>query len=69
MISSNALEHARTRTRTTHKNTTSLLLLPALLIVWTYRDPRELVLALKLTSFGALSWGLIIGWGFNRFLL
>jgi 1,4-dihydroxy-2-naphthoate octaprenyltransferase len=46
-----------------------LLLLPALLIVWTYRDPRELVLALKLTSFGALSWGLIIGWGFNRFLL
>jgi len=46
-----------------------LLLLPALLIVWTYRDPRELVLALKLTSFGALSWGLVIGWGFNRFLL
>jgi 1,4-dihydroxy-2-naphthoate octaprenyltransferase len=46
-----------------------LMLLPALLIVWTYREPRELILALKLTSLGALAWGLIIGWGFNRFLL
>lgn len=46
-----------------------LLLLPALLIVWTYREPRELILALKLTSFGALAWGALVGWGFSRFLL
>jgi 1,4-dihydroxy-2-naphthoate octaprenyltransferase len=46
-----------------------LLLLPATLIVWTYRHPRELVLALKLTSFGALIWGVLVGWGFHAFLL
>jgi 1,4-dihydroxy-2-naphthoate octaprenyltransferase len=46
-----------------------LMLLPALLIVWTYRDPRELILALQLTSFGALAWGLVVGWGFSRFML
>ena len=46
-----------------------LLLVPALLIVWTYREPRELILALKLTSFGALAWGVLVGWGFSRFLL
>jgi 1,4-dihydroxy-2-naphthoate octaprenyltransferase len=46
-----------------------LMLLPALLIVWTYRDPRELILALKLTSFGALAWGVLVGWGLSRFLL
>ena len=45
------------------------VLLPALLIVWTYRDPRELILALKLTSFGALAWGVMVGWGLSRFLL
>jgi 1,4-dihydroxy-2-naphthoate octaprenyltransferase len=45
------------------------MLLPALLIVWTYRDPRELILALKLTSFGALAWGVLVGWGLSRFLL
>ena len=46
-----------------------LLLLPAVLIVWTYRQPSELVLALKLTSFGALVWGVVAGWGLHAFLL
>jgi 1,4-dihydroxy-2-naphthoate octaprenyltransferase len=46
-----------------------LLLLPAVLIVWTYRQPSELVLALKLTSFGALVWGVLAGWGLHAFLL
>jgi 1,4-dihydroxy-2-naphthoate octaprenyltransferase len=45
------------------------LLIPAVLIVWTYRDPRELILALKLTSLGALTWGVTAGWGLSRFLL
>ena len=46
-----------------------LLLLPAVLIVWTYRQPAELVLALKLTSLGALVWGVVGGWGLHAFLL
>lgn len=46
-----------------------LLLLPAVLIVWTYRQPSELVLALKLTSVGALVWGVLAGWGLHAFLL
>jgi len=45
------------------------LLIPAVLIVWTYRQPRELVLALKLTSFGALAWGALVGWGLHTFLI
>lgn len=44
------------------------LLLPATLIVWTYRHPSELILALKLTSFGALTWGVLVGAGLSRFI-
>lgn len=46
-----------------------LILIPAVLIVWTYRHPSELVLALKLTSFGALTWGVLGGWGLHTFLI
>jgi 1,4-dihydroxy-2-naphthoate octaprenyltransferase len=46
-----------------------LLLLPAVLIVCTYSHPRELVLALKLTSFGALAWAALASWGLHNFLL
>lgn len=45
------------------------MLIPAVLIVWTYRHPSELVLALKLTSFGALAWGVLVGWGLHTFLI
>ena len=41
-----------------------LAALPALLIVWTYRTPRELVTCLALTSFTALLWAVFIGWAF-----
>ena len=41
-----------------------LLLLPAVLIVWTYRQPRELVVALSLTSLGSLAYGALLFWAF-----
>lgn len=36
--------------------------LPAILIVWTYRQPKELVLALGLTSLTALAWAGAFYW-------
>ena len=45
---------------------TILFLLPALLIVWTYRSPRELVTALKIVSAAALIYGLGLGLGLAR---
>lgn len=41
-----------------------LLVLPAILIVWTYRRPRELVIALALTSFASLAYSAILLWSF-----
>ena len=41
-----------------------LLLGPALLIVWTYRKPAELVVALGLTSLGSLGYGAILAVAF-----
>ena len=38
--------------------------IPATLIVATAKQPKELILALKLTSFAALAYGLFLGWGF-----
>lgn len=38
-----------------------LALAPAVLIVWTYRAPRELVTALALTSLGSLVYGAALG--------
>ncbi len=43
-----------------------LFLLPAILIVWTYRSPRELVTALKIVSAAALIYGLGLGLGLAR---
>jgi 1,4-dihydroxy-2-naphthoate octaprenyltransferase len=44
-------------------------LLPTILIVFTYRSPRELVTALKLLSAGATFYGLLLSYGlFNLFL-
>jgi 1,4-dihydroxy-2-naphthoate polyprenyltransferase len=44
----------------------SLLLLgPALLIVWMYGKPQELVIALSLTSLGALAYGALLFWAFS----
>ena len=40
-----------------------LLVLPVTLIVATAKSPRELILALKLTSMAALAYGLLLGWG------
>ncbi|NLT27385.1 MAG: 1,4-dihydroxy-2-naphthoate polyprenyltransferase [Microbacteriaceae bacterium] len=40
-----------------------LLLVPALLIAWTGTTPKEQILALKLTSFGALAWALLMAAG------
>jgi 1,4-dihydroxy-2-naphthoate octaprenyltransferase len=45
---------------------TVLFLLPAILIVWTYRSPRELVTALKIVSAAALIYGLGLGLGLAR---
>ncbi|MDL9981589.1 1,4-dihydroxy-2-naphthoate polyprenyltransferase [Microbacterium candidum] len=43
----------------------SLLLLgPALIVVWMYKAPRELVVALSLTSFGSLTYALLLAWAF-----
>lgn len=41
-----------------------LLALPAILIVWTYRQPRELVIALALTSGTSLAYGGFLLWAF-----
>ncbi|MGA7147920.1 MAG: 1,4-dihydroxy-2-naphthoate polyprenyltransferase, partial [Microbacterium sp.] len=41
-----------------------LAALPAILIVWTYRDPRELVVALGLTSLTSVAYGAILAWAF-----
>ncbi|HPT94491.1 MAG TPA: 1,4-dihydroxy-2-naphthoate polyprenyltransferase [Microbacteriaceae bacterium] len=38
--------------------------LPAILIVWTYREPRELVTCLALTSLTALAYGAGLFWAF-----
>jgi 1,4-dihydroxy-2-naphthoate octaprenyltransferase len=40
-----------------------LLVLPITLIVATAHSAKELILALKLTSFAALGFGLLLGWG------
>ena len=41
-----------------------LLVLPAILIVWTEKSARELILVLKLTSFAGLAYGVLMGIGF-----
>ncbi len=41
-----------------------LAALPAILIVWTYRDPRELVVALGLTSLTSVLYGAVLLWAF-----
>lgn len=38
--------------------------LPAMLIVWTYREPRELVVALGLTSLTSVAYGAFLMWAF-----
>lgn len=40
-----------------------LFFVPATLIVATAKKPQELILALKLTSFGALAYSLLLGYG------
>ena len=37
--------------------------LPAILIVWTYRQPKELVVALGVTSLTSLAYGALLFWG------
>ncbi|MGB4135673.1 MAG: 1,4-dihydroxy-2-naphthoate polyprenyltransferase [Microbacterium sp.] len=39
-----------------------LAALPAILIVWTYRRPGELVVALSLTSLASVAWAALICW-------
>lgn len=41
-----------------------LAALPAILIVWTYRDPKELVVALGLTSLTSVAYGAFLCWAF-----
>jgi 1,4-dihydroxy-2-naphthoate polyprenyltransferase len=41
-----------------------LAALPAILIVWTYRLPRELVVALTLTSLTSVAYGAFLMWAF-----
>ncbi len=41
-----------------------LAALPAVLIVWTYRVPRELVIALALTSLTSLGYSALLAWSF-----
>ncbi|HWI31511.1 MAG TPA: 1,4-dihydroxy-2-naphthoate polyprenyltransferase [Microbacterium sp.] len=41
-----------------------LAALPAILIVWTYRAPRELVVALGLTSLTSIAFGALLFWAF-----
>lgn len=43
----------------------ALFFVPALAIVYTYRAPRELVLALQLVSMGALVFGVLLGFGLS----
>ena len=38
--------------------------IPALMIVWMYRRPRELVVALSVTSFTSLGYGALLLWAF-----
>ena len=38
--------------------------LPAILIVWTYRLPRELIVALSLTSLVSVAYGAFLFWAF-----
>ncbi len=38
--------------------------LPAIVIVWMYRDPRELVVALGLTSLTSIAYGAFLFWAF-----
>ena len=40
-----------------------LLIVPTTLIVATATTAKELILALKLTSFAALAYALLLGWG------
>ncbi len=42
-----------------------LLIAPATLIVLTAKTPKELILVLKLTSFAALAYGVLLGWGLS----
>jgi 1,4-dihydroxy-2-naphthoate octaprenyltransferase len=39
-----------------------LAILPAILIVWTYREPRELVIALSLTSLSSVGYAALVYW-------
>jgi 1,4-dihydroxy-2-naphthoate octaprenyltransferase len=39
-----------------------LAILPAIIIVWTYREPRELVIALSLTSLSSVGYAVLIYW-------
>ncbi len=41
-----------------------LAALPAILIVWTYRAPRELVVALGLMSLTSVAYGAFLCWAF-----
>ncbi|WP_214465470.1 1,4-dihydroxy-2-naphthoate polyprenyltransferase [Microbacterium flavescens] len=41
-----------------------LAAIPAILIVWTYRDPRELVVALGLTSLTSIAYAAFLAWAF-----
>lgn len=41
-----------------------LAALPAILIVWTYRVPKELVVALALTSLTSVAYGAVLCWAF-----
>ncbi|MGZ8803894.1 MAG: 1,4-dihydroxy-2-naphthoate polyprenyltransferase [Microbacterium sp.] len=41
-----------------------LAALPAILIVWTYRLPRELIVALSLTSLTSVAYGAFLMWAF-----
>jgi 1,4-dihydroxy-2-naphthoate octaprenyltransferase len=38
--------------------------IPAVLIVWTYRAPRELVTALAVTSLTSLAYGALLMWAY-----
>jgi 1,4-dihydroxy-2-naphthoate octaprenyltransferase len=40
-----------------------LMLLPVTLIVLTAKTPRENILALKLTSYSALTYAVLVAWG------
>ena len=41
-----------------------LAAIPAILIVWTYRLPRELVVALSVTSLTSVAYGAFLMWAF-----